>query len=78
MKNFEDKLNRLEEIASAIKKTDVSLEEAVNYFEEGIILARNMVKELEKIESKVQILMNNPVPPVAENKPEIGLFDDLN
>lgn len=78
MKNFEDKLNRLEEIASAIKKTDVSLEEAVNYFEEGIILARKMEKELEKIESKVQILMNNPVPPVAENKPEIGLFDDLN
>ena len=35
MKNFEDKLNRLEEIASAIKKTDVSLEEAVNYFEQG-------------------------------------------
>ena len=38
MKNFEDKLNRLEEIADAIKKTDVSLEEAVNYFEEGTIL----------------------------------------
>ena len=77
MKNFEDKLNRLEEIADAIKKTDVSLEEAVNYFEEGIILARKMEKELEKIESKVQILMNNPVPPVPENKPEIGLFDNI-
>lgn len=77
MKNFEDKLNRLEEIADAIKKTDVSLEEAVNYFEEGITLARKMEKELEKIESKVQILMNNPVPPVPENKPEIGLFDNI-
>ena len=78
MKNFEEKLNRLEEIADTIKKTDISLEDAVNYFEEGITLARKMEKELEKIESKVQILMNNPVPTVAKNKPEIGLFDELN
>ena len=78
MKNFVEKLNRLEEIADTIKKTDISLEDAVNYFEEGITLARKMEKELEKIESKVQILMNNPVPTVAENKPEIGLFDELN
>lgn len=77
MKNFEDKLNRLEEIADSIKKTEVSLEEAVNYFEEGITLARKMEKELEKIESKVQILMNTPSLDSPENKPEIGLFDNL-
>ena len=75
MKNFEDKLNRLEEIADAIKKTDVSLEDAVSYFEEGITLAKKMEKELEKIESKVQILMNNPVP--VETKPELDLFSNL-
>ena len=44
MKNFEEKLNRLEEIADTIKKTDISLEDAVNYFEEGITLDRKMEK----------------------------------
>jgi exodeoxyribonuclease VII small subunit len=75
MKNFEDKLNRLEEIAESIRKTDVSLEDAVSYFEEGITLAKKLEKDLEKIENKVQILMNNPIP--IENKPEISPFNEL-
>lgn len=75
MKNFEDKLNRLEEIAESIRKTDVSLEDAVSYFEEGITLAKKLEKDLEKIENKVQILMNNPIP--VENKPEISPYNEL-
>ena len=57
MKNFEEKLERLEKISSDIKKSDVTLEEALKYFEEGITLARTMEKELDKIEGKIQILM---------------------
>ena len=49
MKNFEEKLERLEKISSDIKKSDVTLEEALKYFEEGITLARTMEKELDKI-----------------------------
>ena len=75
MKNFEEKLNRLEEIAESIRKTDVSLEDAVSYFEEGITLAKKLEKDLEKIENKVQILMNNPTP--VENKPEISPYNEL-
>ena len=75
MKNFEDKLNRLEEIAESIRKTDVSLEDAVSYFEEGITLAKKLEKDLEKIENKVQILMNNPIP--VESKPEISPYNEL-
>ena len=48
MKNFEEKLERLEQLGSDIKKSDVSLEEALKCFEEGIALARGLEKELDK------------------------------
>lgn len=76
MKNFEEKLEQLEKLSSDIKKPDISLEEALSLFEEGIKLSRGMEKELDKIEGKISILMNNPVP---ENKdvPELDLFSSL-
>ena len=75
MKKFEDRLQRLEEISNDIKKTDVSLEDALKYFEEGINLARGMEKELDKIEGKIQILMNQPEPSnKTTEKPELDLF----
>lgn len=75
MKKFEEKLERLQVLSENIKKTDVSLEEALSIFEEGIKLARTMEKELDKIEGKIQILMNQPV--VENEKPELELFTDL-
>lgn len=75
MKNFEEKLQRLEQIGSDIKRSDVSLEEALKYFEEGITLARGMEKELDKIEGKIQILMNQPDPVEKSGlKPQLDLF----
>ncbi|MBE6350009.1 MAG: exodeoxyribonuclease VII small subunit [Spirochaetaceae bacterium] len=75
MKKFEEKLERLQTLSENIKKTDVSLEDALAIFEEGIKLARTMEKELDKIEGKIQILMNQPV--VENEKPELELFTDL-
>ncbi|MCR4626709.1 MAG: exodeoxyribonuclease VII small subunit [Treponema sp.] len=73
MENFEEKLQRLEKLSSEIKKTDISLEDALKNFEEGIKLAKSMEKELEKVESKIQILVNEPS--VTEGKaPELDLF----
>jgi exodeoxyribonuclease VII small subunit len=48
----------LEELGDKIKQRDVSLEDALKCFEDGIKLARGMQKDLEKIEGKVQRLMN--------------------
>ncbi len=62
MKSFEQQLQRLEQLGNDIKRNDVTLEEALKYFEEGITLARGMEKELDKIEGKIQILMNQPNP----------------
>ncbi len=75
MKNFEERLQRLEQIGSDIKRSDITLEEALKYFQEGITLARGMEKELDKIEGKIQILMNQP-DPAAKNgpAPELDLF----
>ena len=73
MDNFEEKLRKLEKLTADIKQTDISLEDALKNFEEGIKLARGMEKELEKIEGKIQLLMNEPSPQV---KPELDLFSD--
>lgn len=73
MKKFEERLARLEELGEEIKKTDIPLENAIQLFEEGIHLARGMEKELDKIEGKIHILMNQPTVP-AEDSPELDLF----
>ena len=58
MKTFEDNLQRLEELTSAIKQSDISLEDALKTFEEGITLAKKMEKDIDEMEGKIQILMN--------------------
>ena len=72
MKKFEERLDRLEEISDMIKSADLPLEEALAAFEEGIKLAKTLEKDIDKIESKVQILMNQPMQP--QDKPELELF----
>jgi exodeoxyribonuclease VII small subunit len=75
MNNFEENLRKLEDLGDKIKQTDVSLEDALKCFEEGIKLARGMETELDKIEGKIQILMNEPqAKSGGKNKPELDLF----
>lgn len=66
MKNFEENLQQLEQLSEQIKQSDISLEDALDAFEKGIKLSKEMEKELDQIESKVQILMNSPS--LQENK----------
>ena len=75
MKNFEEKLEKLEYLTNNIKRPDISLEEALKNFEEGIKLAKTLEKQIDEIEGKIQILANNPS---LENKeePEITLFSE--
>jgi exodeoxyribonuclease VII small subunit len=74
MKNFEERLERLETLGEKIRKADIPLDEALKAFEEGIRLARTLEKELEKIEDRIEILMNAPEDKSGE-PPELGLFD---
>ncbi|HOX91618.1 MAG TPA: exodeoxyribonuclease VII small subunit [Spirochaetales bacterium] len=73
MKNFEERLERLEELADKIRETNLPLEEAVSLFEEGVKLSKGLSKDLEKIEARVEILLNEPS--AQGQKPELGLFD---
>jgi len=74
MKNFEERLERLEVLGEKIRKTDIPLDEAIKAFEEGIKLARTLENDLEKIESRIEILMNSADAPVDES-PELELFN---
>ena len=78
-KSFEERLERLEKLGDEIRKNDIPLDEAIKAFEEGILLARSLEKDLEKIESRIEILMNGAEAAAEANsdeKPELGLFDD--
>ena len=74
MKNFEERLEKLETLGEKIRKTDIPLEDSLKAFEEGIKLARSLEKDLEKIESRIEILLNSPDAKVQEN-PELDLFN---
>lgn len=73
MKDFEKRLARLEELSESINNQDLPLEEALGIFEEGIKLAKNLEKDLEKLEGRVRILMNQP--DEKTEKPELDLFN---
>ena len=75
MKNFEERLERLETLGEQIRKTDIPLDEALKAFEEGIKLARTLENDLEKIENRIEILMNSADAP-ADESPDLELFDD--
>jgi exodeoxyribonuclease VII small subunit len=72
MKKFEERLDRLEELSEEIRNPDLALEDALACFEEGIKLAKNLEKDLDRIEGKIQILMNQPA--TVDDKPELDLF----
>ncbi len=75
MESFEKRLERLEDLNSAIKKSDIPMEDALKLFEEGIKLAKSMEKDLDKIEGKIQILMNQPAS--VQEKAELDLFSAI-
>jgi exodeoxyribonuclease VII small subunit len=75
MKNFEERLARLELLGEEIRKSDLPLDSALKAFEEGIKLARTLEKDLEKIESRIEILMNEPDAGAME-VPELDLFNN--
>ena len=79
MKNFEQRLERLELLGERIRKTDIPLDEALAAFEEGIKLARTLEKDLEKIDSRIEILINSADAPAdiisEDDSPELELFD---
>ena len=56
---FEDALNKLEEIVHRMEAGDLSLDESLRAFEEGIKLVRLCSKKLEEAERRIDLLVKN-------------------
>lgn len=65
--NFEDSMNNLEKIVEKMESGDLSLEESLQHFEEGIALTRHCQKALDEAEQKVKILMEKDGKTILEN-----------
>lgn len=76
MSDFESRLSRLESIGESLRDGSVPLNEASRLFEEGIGLARDLDKELQKIEKRVEILANVP-DDESDEPPSLELFPEL-
>jgi exodeoxyribonuclease VII small subunit len=55
--DFEHALTRLEEIVRKLESANLSLDDAMKLFEEGVLLSRDCQKYLEQAEGKVEILL---------------------
>jgi exodeoxyribonuclease VII small subunit len=58
MADFEKQLAALESVVERLEQGDLSLEESVRLFEEGIKLSDACKKELEAAEGKIQLLVD--------------------
>lgn len=54
---FEQELNRLEEIVRELERTDLDLDRALKLFEEGIGHLRSAAQSLQKVDTRVQQLV---------------------
>lgn len=55
--NFEESMQELEKIATELEKGDLSLEESVTKFEEGMKLSKKCNNIIEEAEKKITILL---------------------
>lgn len=57
--DFEQSLRKLEEIVRKMEQGELTLENSLEAFEEGVRLTRNCQSALQKAEQKVNILVEN-------------------
>ena len=56
--NFEELIEKLEEITNKLEKEQLSLDESVKLFEEGMQISKECNSKLEAAEKKITILIN--------------------
>jgi exodeoxyribonuclease VII small subunit len=55
--DFEQQLTNLESLVSSLEGGDLTLEESLNSFEEGVKIARECQRALKSAEQRVELLM---------------------
>jgi exodeoxyribonuclease VII small subunit len=68
--DFERSLARLEEVVRRLESPQLSLDEAMKLFEEGVGLSRECQKQLEEAEGRVEILLKK-----ADGKMVVEAFE---
>jgi exodeoxyribonuclease VII small subunit len=66
--DFERSLSRLEEVVRRLESPQLSLDEAMKLFEEGVALSRECQKQLEEAEGRVEILLKKADGKLAAEK----------
>jgi len=56
---YEEAINKLEEITARLEKGDLTLEEALTLFEEGIKLTKICSKILDEADGKIEVLVKD-------------------
>lgn len=67
-KSFEDMMKNLEEIAKDLESGELSLDESVKKFEEGMELSKSCSKILDDAEKKITILIKDANGEITEEK----------
>ncbi|HUD21640.1 MAG TPA: exodeoxyribonuclease VII small subunit [Acidobacteriaceae bacterium] len=80
MASFEEHLTQLETVVERLERGDLSLDESVRLFEDGMKLSGACKKELEQAEGRIQVLVEGKggtmKPSDLElDKPEAGEMD---
>jgi exodeoxyribonuclease VII small subunit len=70
--SFEQSLKRLEEIVHLLEEGDLGLNEALERYEEGVVLLRQSYDLLQRAERKIELLSGVD----AEGNPITQTFDD--
>jgi exodeoxyribonuclease VII small subunit len=78
MAGFEEHLTQLETVVERLERGDLTLEESVRLFEEGMKLSQACKVELEQAEGKIQVLVEGKggTMQVAEMEVDEGEVDE--
>jgi len=71
-KSFEEALAKLEQITKELEEGDLSLEESIRYFDEGVKLAEQCSSKLNDAQKKIEILLkkNHGLEPAPFDAPD--------
>ncbi len=59
MNNFEDNLKKLEEIIASLEKGDLSLEQSIEMYENGVKITAGLNRQLKEAKLKIDELSKN-------------------
>lgn len=55
--SFENAIKRLEEVVELLEGGETPLEQTINLYQEGVLLARHCDQKLTQVEQKIEILL---------------------